>query len=233
MSPSGAARPQRLVRTVLVAAVVLLLLWGVDALARVAAQTVASRRIAAVATLEGQPEVRVRGALFLPQVVRGRYRHIDVRVDGFTQDGLRLDGVQATLLGVRVPFGDLVGGSVDRVLAERTDARAAVRYEDLNQWLQQNGRQFTVSAGADGAARLSGTLQVAGRPVEVGGDVSLRVEDGAVVVSPGPGGAASSLPFTVSLPVGDLPYGQQLSAVRPGPEGVEVQLVGSDVVVER
>jgi len=212
----------------------ILLLWAVDAVARVAAQSVASQRIQAAAGLDGRPEVRVRGPLFLPQLFGGSYGRLEVDLDEVIRDGLRLAPAHVDLHGLRLPFGDLVGGAVDRVEVERTTARAQVGYDDLNRWLAQQGQQLTVSAGPSGGARVDGSVSVAGQPVQVGGEVSLSVEDGRVRVSPAPaGGEPSATPFAFTLPLGDLPYGQRLTAVRPGPQGLQVEAEGTDVVLER
>lgn len=216
---------------------VLLLLWGVDLAARVVAQSLAARRIEGAAGLDRQPEVNVRGLLFLPQLLGGNYRHVEVDLDEVTTQGLRMSQVQADLFDLRIPFGDLIGGTVDQVVVGRTAEQAQIRYEDLNAYLQQNGQPFTVSAGSDGGAQVEGTVTVAGQQVQVAGDVTLEVEDGTIRVSPrssGTGGESTSEGqlFAFTLPLQELPYGQRLSEVRAGPESVLVEAGGIDVVVQ-
>lgn len=48
-------------------------------------------------------------------------------------------------------------------------------------------------------------------PVQLGGDVSLTVQNNTVRISPG---VAGGQPLAFTLPLGDLPYGQQVSAVQ-------------------
>ena len=216
---------------------VLVLLLGVDTAARVAAESVAEQRMQVAAGLDTRPEVQVRGLLFLPQLIAGRYRQVEVSADQVTNGGVRLSEVHADLRDVRVPFRDLVGGTVDQVLVGRSTGQVLVRYEDLNRYLEQNGQPFTVSAGTDGGAHVEGTVMVAGQQVPVGGDVNLAVQDRGVQVSPRPSAGTGNLstgqPFTFTLPLADLPYSQRLSSVSAGPDGVQVQVVGTGVVVER
>lgn len=216
---------------------VLLLLWGVDTAARVAAEAVSEQRTQAAAALASRPEVQVRGLLFLPQLVSGRYRRVEVNIDEVASRGVRLSEVHADLLDVRVPFRDLIGGTVDRVLVGRSTGQALVRYEDLNRYLEQNGQPFTISAGTDGGAHVKGAVMVAGQQVPVGGDVTLAVQDGAVQVSPRPsadtGDPSAGRPLTFTLPLADLPYGQRLSGITAGPDGVQLQVAGTDVVLEQ
>lgn len=225
-------------RTILVICGVLLLLWGADTVARVAAQSLAARRIAAAAGFDRRPEVHVRGLLFLPQLLAGSYRHVEVDVDDVTTHGLRMSQVEADLFDVGVTFRDLVSGTVDRVVVGRTAEQAQIRYEDLNAYVRQNGQPFTVSAGADGGAQLEAILTVAGQQVQMSGDVTLKVQDGSIRVSPRPNGASgqSTLAghsFAFTLPLHELPYGQRLSEARAGPDGVQVEAGGTDVVLQR
>lgn len=95
-----------------------------------------------------------------------------------------------------------------------------------------------MSAGADGGAQLEGTVTVAGQQVQMGGDVTLEVQDGTIRVSPRPSGAGGESTsagqlFAFTLPLQELPYGQRLSDARAGPEGVQVQAGGTDVVLRR
>ena len=224
------------VRTILVIFGILLLLWGADAVARVAAQSVAARKIEAAAGLDGRPDVNVRGLLFLPQMFAGDYNHVEVEMAEVTAEGLRLSEVKADLFHLRVPFGDLVGGTIDQVVVDRTAERARVDYDDLNAYLERTGQPFTVSAGADGGAQVTGTVTVAGQQVQVDGDVNVTVKDGAVKISPRPRGAdggspSTGQPFAFTLPLQELPYGQRLSDVRAEPEGVLVEAGGTDVVL--
>lgn len=62
---------------------------------------------------------------------------------------------------------------------------------------------------------MDGSVLLAGTPVQVGGDVMETGDDGEVRISPGaPGGEPSMSPFAFAVPLGELPCGQRLSAVR-------------------
>lgn len=226
----------RALRLVIVIVIVILLLWAVDVVARVAAESLVERRIQAALGSATRPDVQVRGPFFLPQLVAGTYSQVEVDAEEVTGQGIRLSPVRADLRGVAVPLGDLIDGTVDRVLVDRSTVSALIRYDDLNRYLEQDGQPFTVSAGADGGAHVEGTVTVAGQPVDIGGDVDLTVEEGVVRVGPradSTGDPGDGQPLTFTVPVPDLPFGQQLEDVDAGPDGVRVDVTGLDVVLER
>ena len=232
---SGRGR-RRWLRWLLVACGVLLLLWGVDALARVAAQSVVASRIEAAAGLQSPPQVQIDGLLFLPQVVRGRYGHAEVDLDGAEVQRLRLGETTADLFGIRVPFRDLVDGKIEQVVVARTESQTRIRYEDLNAYLRANGQPLTVSAGQDGRARVSGTVTVAGQPVQLAGEVALTVAEGKLEVRPGGAGSAQGnlglgQGLSVTVPLPELPYGQRLRDVRTDADGLQLGTSGTDVVL--
>ena len=241
MTDSGSgrrgSRAATLRRRLLVVLGVVLLALVVDAGARAGAERSAAGRIQATAALEARPDVRIRGLTFLPQLLRGRYSRVGISLDDFTQEGLRLSRVHVDLVDVTVPVDELVSGTANRVLVDRTAGQARISYEDLNRFLQQDGQPFTVSAGAAGGAHVQGTVTVAGNPVQVGGDVTLAVEDGKIQVRPRLGAlledVAPDEPLTITLSLPDLPYGQRLSDVGVSPEGIEIEVVGDHVVIER
>lgn len=241
MTDSGsgrrALRGGTLRRGMLVVLGVVVLALVVDAAARAGAERSAAGRIQATAALEARPDVRIWGLTFLPQFLRGRYSRVEISLDDLTQEGLRLSRVHVDLVDVTVPVDELVSGTANRVLVDRTAGQARIDYEDLNRFLQQDGQPFTVSAGAAGGAHVEGTVTVAGNPVQVGGDVTLSVEDGKIQVRPRLGAlvedAVPDQPLTLSLSLPDLPYGQRLSNVSVSPEGLDIEVAGDHVVIER
>src|SRR5262245_27926124 len=76
--------------------------WGADALARVGAQTLVARNLAQATGVLTTPDVVVHGSLFAPQVIRGAYERVDVGITGVTSGPLRIDRIEARLVGVRL-----------------------------------------------------------------------------------------------------------------------------------
>jgi hypothetical protein len=215
-------------RKLVIGLLVLLLLLGVaDRVAVRIAQEQVAKKLRETGQLSEDPQVTIRGFPFLTQALAGRYDRIDVETKAFTRGGVVLSKLDVSLIGARVPAGDALGGTVRSVPVEGLRATAVVRYVDLagksgisglrivpvGEQLDISARVTvagqTVTATARSTVRLRGrTLVVSARSVKVDGQSS-PVLDRAL---------AGRLDFTV--PLGTLPYGLDLTAVRVDPSGV-------------
>lgn len=191
-------------------------------------QTVAARLVEAGALRE-RPEVEVRGTLFLTQAARGRYDDVVVRVDTVQAGTLRVQQFVAQLRGVDVPWRDAMAGEVERVPVHALTARAVLTYTDLTLVVEDRG--LRVESAGGGRARVTGTVRVLGRRLEVtaisrptlkGREIVVtaeRFEVGStvadVVLSTALG---NRLDFRVLL--GELPYGLELTDLRAAGDGV-------------
>ncbi|MGY2064792.1 LmeA family phospholipid-binding protein [Blastococcus sp. SYSU DS0619] len=219
-----------------------LLLWGADLLARRAAEGVVAQALQEqTGTLE-EPEVTVRGALFLPQVLRGRYGEVEISMRGVTSGPLRIESVDARLEDVYLSFHDLLRGDADRLLITGSQAEALLSYDDLNRYLELSGRTLTLDAADPGELRVVGSADVLGSTVEASADVDLGADDGALVVEPRelagvPGlGRVSELllgeRFTFRVPLDPLPFAQRITGIEPTDAGVLVDVAGDWVLIE-
>ncbi|ONH30228.1 hypothetical protein BL253_15035 [Pseudofrankia asymbiotica] len=229
--------------TVGVVVVLLVLLFIGD---RVAVRVV-SGQIATEAqrsqNLPTKPSVSIGGVLFLPQVVRGDYRDIDIDVRGSVQNGLRVDRVRSHLDGVHIPLSDIIGGDVKKIPVDRLDADVEVTYTDLNAYLAAQGMKLTV-APAGSAIRIGGTANVFGTDYPVEGTASIGVEPAAFTITPRElaQSVTSVLPpewhdqiiklLTVRIPVEGLPFNLKLTAVDVLPDRMRFSAAGEHVILD-
>ena len=159
--------------------------------------------------------------------------------------GIRVAKVDVAIEGIRLVKGttsfvaqsaDSVTGSMTLTFADLTSALA--RPEILDQMLAGVAGvarpDFRLSAGADGGARVSGTVEVMGRRFPVSAASDVRVENNRIVVSVGHlegvpllGLLSARLPQFV-LPLA-LPAGLEFTDVTLTDEGIVVHFAGSDV----
>lgn len=220
-----------------------LLLWGADALARVGAQSLVARQVQDATGTSAAPEVHVRGALFLPQLVRGRYDEVDVTTRDVTSGSLTIARVDSVLTGVALPFHDVLLRDVRGLTIDRSTQHARLTYRAVDRYLHATGRPLTLAPAEDGQVQVSGTLSVLGSSIDVSGDVSLSASDGQLQVTPrstdtGSSGLDSASRallgqrLTFAVPLQSLPFGHHLAAVDPGSSAIAVTAVSTDVRVE-
>jgi hypothetical protein len=237
------ARRRFMLQVVGVVVVVVLLLWGADTLARIGAQTLLERNIQDATGVEVRPEVKVRGLLFLPQVIRGAYSEVHVTTRGITSGPLRIDRVDSQLFDVRVPFHDVLVRDIRRVGIGRSVENLDLTYEDLNAYLAATGRRLMLAPSSDGTVTLSGKVNVLSQNVRVSADATLSVEDDLLRISPqnlgaGPVSldAASRLLLrqrqTLTVPLGTLPFGHRLTGVEPDQDAVHITAEGAAIVIK-
>lgn len=228
-------------RRLLVALVVLagLLLVADRGLAAVAQRSVASE-VQRAAGLGAEPAVDLGGFPFLPQAVRGRYDRVEVSSVDVPAGAVRLDRLDAVLLGAQLPLGAALTGSVTRVPVDQVTARALVGYDQLAQQSGDRGLSFAPDAGR---LRVTGTLEVFGQELAAVAVSRLEVVDGELLVTAesfevGDDRADALLTgslegrFDLRVPVQDLPYGLTMTSVEVGADGVVVLARADDTVLE-
>lgn len=220
-----------------------LLLWGADTLSRTGAEALVARNVQGATGATTPPRVTAHGRFFLPQVIRGAYDEIDVTTTGLTSGPLRIDRVESRLSDVRVPFHDVLVQDVRRIGVGHSVEDVTLRYDDLNAYFAATGRPLTISRAADGLIELTGSTQVLNKRLSVRTEVQLTVTDAELRLTPQQidtggtvlGSAARALlvqRLTLSVPLGTLPFGHQLTEVTPGPEALQIRAEGSGIVVQ-
>jgi len=195
-------------------------------------------RIAERGELPGPPEVDIAGIPFLTQALSGRYD--EVRIALTAPDLGQPEGTDAdvVLRGVEVPLSDVLAGSVQQVPVDRVDGTATLSYALLS---AQLGGDTRLEREGDGL-RITRTVELLGRQVALtaAGDVTLDGSDLVVDVDEA-AGAGVELPDLVvdraddlldlRYTVPPLPFGLQLTGVRPADDGVVVDLEATGTVI--
>lgn len=249
-SPSAAGSPRRRGRinslpgpllALVVILVAALVLYGIDWLARIGAQSLLAGVVKQETGTSERPAVGIGGPFFLPQVVRGRYDEVSVDVVNFAAEPLRISSVHAELFGVHVPLHDVLVGSTNTVIVDRTTEKISLTYDDLNHYLQGTDRKVTVAPSDSGDVRLTGTFDVLGQTVTASADAAISANQGALAVTPiklitdtALDQAAERLlgtGLTFLVPLDPLPFGQQVTDVRWDGAGITVALQGQNIVL--
>lgn len=217
--------------------------WGADELARKGAEALLARNIQHATGVTEPPVVAVRGFAFVPQVVRGAYNEVEVSTQGITSGPLRIEHVDSQLFDVRVPFHDVLVQDIRRVGVGRSLEDVTLRYEDLNAYFAATGRPLQLAPAADGEVTITGSVDVLGRQVRVNASVALSVADETLRISPRQINTgtvsldqASRLllgqRLTLSVPLGTLPFGHQLTSVTAFGDAIRLKTEGTAIIVQ-
>jgi len=231
------------IEAVLFVTAVFFLGWGADALARAGAEALLARNIQNATGVSEPPVVDVKGFAFVPQVVRGSYDEVHVTTRGITSGPLRVEQVDSQLFDVRVPFHDVLVQDIRRVGISRSIEDVTLRYEDLNAYFLATGRPFQLAPAENGEVRLSGVVEVLSRRIEVSAPVTLSVANETLRIRPGKVDTgdhtlnqASRLllgqRLALTVPLGTLPFGHQLTSVVADPGGIRLRAEGVAIVVQ-
>jgi LmeA-like phospholipid-binding len=217
--------------------------WGADALAREGAEVLLARNIQHATGVVEPPVVTVRGFAFVPQVVRGAYNEVDVSTQGITSGPLRIEHVDSQLFDVRVPFHDVLVQDIRRVGVGRSVEDVTLRYEDLNAYFAATGRPLRLAPAAGGEVTITGLVDVLGRQVRVDASVVFSVADDTLRISPRQINTGSvnldrasrlllSQRLTLSVPMGTLPFGHQLTSATASEDAIRLQAQGTAIIVQ-
>jgi hypothetical protein len=198
------------------------------------AQNQIANRVEKSQGLASHPDVSIKGIPFLTQVVRGRYKQVDVTIHDVTRIGLTVDRVSVYSFGVSIPLSDVLTGSVKEVPVERAEAEVLLGFANLNSYLgSRSGGALKVSRSGD-KLTLTGTLPF---PPSTSLSLTARIDvtGDAITLTPAaldavlariPGGSALKglvqQFFTVRLPISQLPFGIRLKSAEVTPEGVVI-----------
>lgn len=224
---------RRVVIIILVAVVALLVV--LDRVGLYVAKSQIASRVEKSQGLSSHPDVSIKGIPFLTQVVRGRYKQVDVTIHDVTRNGLTVDRVSVYAHGVSIPLGDVLTGSVKEVPVDRADAQVLLGFDNLNSYLatrlagalkvSPTGDQLTLTGTLPFPPRIS--LSVKARITVSGDAITLApaaLDDALARISGGT--LAESLKglvqqfFTVRLPISQLPFGIRLKSAQVTPDGI-------------
>jgi hypothetical protein len=201
------------VRTLLIwLCVLIVLVVGVDIGGRAFAESKAGEAIGAKAGIAA-PTVVIHGFSFLVQAVPGHYSNITLTSSDVTAGPIT--GIDATmeLYNVDLPLGDALKGDTSHFHAALATLHGVIADDEITAAMGQ--ADTTISAGTNGAIRVSTTVTVAGQSVKVTADLHVSFASGALkldAVDLTAGGV--SLPnvadltknLSLALPLKDLPF---------------------------
>jgi hypothetical protein len=189
----------------------------------------------------GHPaNVRVHGAPFLTQALRGRYRDVEVSGGGLRIGEMAGATLDAHLHNIYLPPRDLLSGRTGELPCERVSGRIVLPYGELARVSRIPGLALSYEKGrlvASASLPVPGISQLA----RVSGDARLSVVDGAVWLRVS-GLSVAGLGLTalvikqlmpgmsVQIPLPPLPYGLRLDAIEPGGGGLVVRASAAAVV---
>lgn len=199
--------------------------WALDVYARATTED----RIAAevVATTGGEPTVAVEGFAFLTQLAAGELEHLEIDIPALTLEGIALEDAHVVALGVATSDPTTIRSltatatvpiaEIDRLFKEASGLSAdiEVRGESMAITGEVLGQELAVlfrPALADGGLTLTAeSLALGDREL----DISLLE------------GLFSGIAGDLLLPLG-LPEGLRIAAIEVLPDGVHLQVDGTD-----
>lgn len=227
--------------TTVIALVVLLVV--ADRVAPAVAAGALAKRIRTEASLSSDPQVTFGGFPFLTQAVAGRYDDVRVRAEGLDVGSVHGITLNTDLVGVHLPLSDVISQRIGTVPVDRVTGTASVSYPDLVRAAELPSGLRIVSVDQDGdGLKVRATVGVLGQPLSATARGSVRVDQGALVITttrvalsalpagvPSPTGLAGRLSFRV--PLDGLPFGLRVTGVHVDANGLSVSARASHVVL--
>lgn len=151
-------------------AVLAVILVGLDIGGRIFAENELASELGKQAELPTEPSLDIGGFSFLWQVVDGNYEHLALTLPNVTVGEFDDVAADVDAYGVALTIGDVVGGSIDSVTAEKVTVRAAVPFTSLAKAFDTP--QITLSAGDSSTLLVKSTLATGGRTFDITAQVS-------------------------------------------------------------
>jgi len=226
-------------RLLIVLVVLAALLVAADRIGVVVAQNRLASELQQQLDLDAKPDVSIRGIPFLTQAIRGTYKDIRMQLPDVDAGDVQDLAVDARLQGAHVSLSDALGGNVDRIPVDQISGTLLIPYDQLARASGISG--LTITREGD-SLRLTGSVQVLGRPVKAEAVGRVEVNDGRIAINaeqatvagiPVPEAvldeAARLLSFRVQPQ--NLPLNLRITAVHLTDTGLLVDAVSDDVVL--
>lgn len=195
--------------------------------------------------LDEDADVSFHGFPFVTQAVRGEFRRVDVTVRDLERSDIVIDRIDATLRGVEVDINDALKGRVSAVPVDRGNATLRVTYGDIGAYLSRKPGNIRIVV-RDGKPYVVSSFGVPGvGQVDVEGEPSVRVTKTSVrvdvaLVHPVSGGTSLSAALarratvrsSFTIPLGDLPFGIEVSAARLTADALVVDATATGFVID-
>jgi LmeA-like phospholipid-binding len=200
---------------------------AVDRVGAIIAGQVLASKLKTDEHLAHRPDVTVGGFPFLTQALRGSYSDVKVTAHDVDVNNVNVTTIAVQLHGAHIGWKAAVHGTVHQVPVDRADGQVTISYADVNDYLQS--RHLTVSRGAGGQVKVTGSLVIAGHTISASGLGTATVRPSVIVVhvrqvSAGIGTHVSHLSLAqrinFTLPLTGLPFHIALGSVHATAAGI-------------
>ncbi|MFE7352215.1 DUF2993 domain-containing protein [Streptomyces sp. NPDC057543] len=227
----------RALRILLVIVVVLGgIFFVVDRVAVYFAESEAEGRVHVTGATIGSTDVSIKGFPFLTQLAGSQLDEVDVEITGIETDAnghrIRISRMNAALHEVKLADG------YSSATAARATGSAVISYEDLT---KAAGDGVVVEYGGNGKVKVTGTVDILGRPLSRSVLSTVTLVDGHILkvhADKVPGEGIPGLEGLVrrrtdfEREVGGLPSGLKLQKIQPTADGLEISVTGTDVQLD-
>lgn len=208
----------------------------VDRVAVYFAESEAEGRVHVTGATIGSTDVSIKGFPFLTQLAGSQLDEVDVEITGIETDAnghrIRISKMNAALHEVKLADG------YSSATAARATGSAVISYEDLT---KAAGDGVVVEYGGNGKVKVTGTVDILGRPLSRSVLSTVTLVDGHVLkvhADKVPGEGIPGLEGLVrrrtdfEREVGGLPSGLKLQKIQPTADGLEISVTGTDVQLD-
>ncbi|MEW2069575.1 DUF2993 domain-containing protein [Streptomyces sp. NPDC007346] len=206
---------------------------AVDRLALHLAESEAEDRVGISGGSAGTTEISIKGFPFLTQLAAARLDRVDVTLKDMKTEAagraIRVGEVRAQLHDVKL------GSGYSTATAARATGTAVVSYEDLTAAAEDG---VTVAYGGDGKVKVTGTVELLGRPITRSVLSTVTLADARTIKVRADQVPGEGIPGVEQLvrtktdfegDVDGLPEGMELRKIQVTESGLEIALDGSDV----
>ena len=208
--------------------VLVVLIVGADIVGRLVAQSRVAQEITRQ-TGTAAPSVSIRGFSFLAQALTGHYQDVTVRSPDLTVGPISGIGATIELYDVVLPLSDALHGDTKNLVAGQATLRAVISDESITGAMAQAGA--VVSAGPDGAVRVSATVSIAGAHIPVSADLLTSFADGVLHLDASNLRAAGIALTDVAQLTKDLSLALPLNGLPFPLQGAALTATGSDLLL--
>ncbi|MFJ7062351.1 DUF2993 domain-containing protein [Streptomyces griseobrunneus] len=197
------------------------------------AESEAEDRVSISGGSAGKTEISIKGFPFLTQLAASEFDRVDVTLTGMKTEAagraIRVDEVRARLQDVKL------GSGYSTATAARATGTAVVSYADLTAAAEDG---VTVAYGGDGKVKVTGTVEILGRPISRSVLSTVTRADSHTIkvrADEVPGEGIPGLEQLVRTrtdfegDIDGLPEGLELQKIQVTEKGLEIALDGSDV----
>jgi len=203
-------------RLLIVLVVLAALLVAADRIGVVVAQNRLASELQQQLDLDAKPDVSIRGIPFLTQAIRGTYKDIRMQLPDVDAGDVQDLAVDARLQGAHVSLSDALGGNVDRIPVDQISGTLLIPYDQLARASGISG--LTITREGD-SLRLTGSVQVLGRPVKAEAVGRVEVNDGRIAIN-----AEQAKVAGIPVPTAVLDEAARLLSFRVQPQNLTLNL---------